>query len=107
MIPDDIVNRALTVLALGVLVTMATTMLLVIFEQKETKFLDHLFEATSAFATVGVSAVNTSTLTVPSQWVIMVTMFLGRVGPLTILIGLAGHAKDPNYEYPVERVALG
>lgn len=107
LIADDVVNRAFTVLALGVIVTMTTTLLLVIFEQQETKFLDHLFEATSAFATVGVSSVNTSTLTTPSQWVIIVTMFLGRVGPLTVLIGLAGRSKEVNYEYPVERVTLG
>lgn len=107
LIPEDVVNRAFTVLALGVIVTMATTLLLVIFEQDEAKFLDHLFEATSAFATVGVSAVTTSTLTPASQWVIIVTMFLGRVGPLTVLIGLAGQAKEINYEYPVERVTLG
>lgn len=107
LIADDVVNRAFTVLALGILVTMTTTLLLVIFEQNEAKFLDHLFEATSAFATVGVSAVTTSTLTPPSQWVIIVTMFLGRVGPLTVLIGLAGQMKDVNYEYPVERVTLG
>ncbi len=107
VIPDDVVNRALTVLALGILVTITTTMLLVIFEQNESLFLDHLFEATSAFATVGVSAVNTQTLTVPSQYVIIVTMFLGRVGPLTVLIGLAGQTKQPNYDYPVERVMLG
>lgn len=107
VIADEMVNRALTVLALGVLVTMATTMLLVIFEQNEMLFLDHMFEATSAFATVGVSSVNTATLTPPSQWVIVVTMFLGRVGPLTVLIGLAGPMKDPNYDYPVERVTLG
>ncbi len=106
-IADDVVNRALTVLALGVVVTMTTTMLLVIFEQKEAYFLDHLFEATSAFATVGVSAIDTSTLQYPSQYVIIATMFLGRVGPLTILIGLAGQMKTPNYTYPVERVTLG
>ncbi len=86
---------------------MTTTMLLVIFENNEARFLDHLFEATIAFATVGVSSVTTSTLKPPSQIVIMVTMFLGRVGPLTVMIGLAGHAKEPNYEYPVERVTLG
>jgi trk system potassium uptake protein len=107
VISEEIVNRALTVLALGVLVTMTTTMLLVIFERNEAKFLDHMFEATSAFATVGVSSISTSTLKPPSQIVIIVTMFLGRVGPLTVLLGLAGQTRSPNYDYPVERVTLG
>jgi trk system potassium uptake protein TrkH len=107
VIADETVSRALTVLALGVLVIMTTTMLLVIFENNESRFLDHLFEATSAFATVGVSSITTPTLKPPSQIVIMFTMFLGRVGPLTVMIGLAGHIKDPNYDYPEERVTLG
>lgn len=107
VIAEETVSRALTVLALGVLVTMTTTMLLVIFENNESNFLDHLFEATSAFATVGVSSITTSTLKPPSQIVIMLTMFLGRVGPLTVMIGLAGHVREPNYDYPEERVTLG
>jgi trk system potassium uptake protein TrkH len=107
LIPDPLVNRALTVVALGVLVVMATTMLLVIFEHDEAAFLDHLFEATSAFATVGVSAVGTQNLKPESQFVLIVTMFLGRVGPLTLLIGLAGSQKTTSYDYPTERVTLG
>ena len=107
VISDEVVNRALTILALGMVVTMTTTMLLVIFEHDETRFLDHLYEATSAFATVGVSSITTSTLQPPSQIVLIVTMFLGRVGPLTVLLGLAGQTKEPNYDYPAERVILG
>ena len=34
-------------------------------------------------------------------------MFLGRVGPLTLIIALAGRMKDVRYDYPTERVALG
>lgn len=106
-IPEELVNRAMTVMALGVMVVMGTTMLLVIFESREARFLDHLFEATSAFATVGVSAIGTSELQPASQMVIVATMFLGRVGPLTILFGLAGPRRNPGYAYPEERVTLG
>lgn len=106
-IPEDLLNRALTIISLGAAVIMITTILLVAFENDETQFLNHLFEATSAFCTVGVSAIGTSTLTTPSQLVLTVAMFLGRVGPLTLLIGLAGTVRSQNYDYPQERVSLG
>lgn len=106
-IPTTQVNRALTVLAVGLLVVATTTLLLVVFERQEARFLDHLFEATSAFATVGVSTGITAELTTPSKLVIIVTMFLGRVGPLTLLIALAGRASPARYDFPQQRVTLG
>ena len=86
---------------------MTTTLLLVLFEHQPERFLDHLFEATSAFATVGVSSGLTPGLTDPSKIVIAATMFLGRVGPLTLLVALAGRMKEVRYDYPIERVTLG
>ncbi|MCH8829514.1 MAG: potassium-transporting ATPase subunit KdpA [Planctomycetes bacterium] len=106
-IPEDLVNRSLTIISLGGIVVMTATMLLVIFENEPALFLDHLFEATSAFATVGVSTGITPALQDPSKLVLAVTMFLGRVGPLTLLLALAGRTKDAHYEYPFERVTLG
>lgn len=107
-IPQDLVNRALAIISLGIVVVMTTTLLLVLFEpQSDTRFLDYLMEATSAFGTVGVSAGVTPGLSTPSRFVIIATMFVGRVGPLTLLIALAGRHGHAQYDYPVERVALG
>lgn len=107
-IPPDIVNRSLAIISLGIVMVMATTLFLVLFEKNaETHFLDYLFEATSAYGTVGVSAGVTSSLSTPSRLVIIATMFAGRVGPLTLLIALSGRQKDARYEYPQERVTLG
>ncbi|MDA1018183.1 MAG: potassium-transporting ATPase subunit KdpA [Planctomycetota bacterium] len=106
-VPTTQVNRALTVIAVGMMVIATTTLLLVLFERQEARFLDHLFEATSAFATVGVSTGITAELTTPSQLVIVATMFLGRVGPLTLLIALAGQPTLATYDYPQQRVTLG
>ncbi len=49
----------------------------------------------------------TKSLTPGSLWVITIIMFLGRVGPLTLLIALAGRHSSGRYEYPTERVVLG
>lgn len=106
-IPSGSIHRALAILFLGMVVLMTTTMLLVVFEDRPDRFLDHLYEAASAFGTVGVSTGITPELTVPSQLVIVATMFLGRVGPLTLLLALAGEPKTSRYDFPVERVPLG
>jgi trk system potassium uptake protein TrkH len=106
-IPDEQVRRALAILTLGVMIVMVTTILLVLFERKPDLLVDHLYEATSAFATVGVSTGVTPQLSPPSQVVIMIAMFIGRVGPLTLLLGLGGRHADARYDYPFERVTLG
>ncbi len=107
MIPDSIVKRALMIVALGIVCVLTTTLLIVVIESEQSLFLDHLFEATSAFATVGVSSIDTATLKPASHLVIVVAMFIGRVGPLTLLVGLAGKEGVGRYTYPEERVQLG
>lgn len=107
-IPARQVSRALTIVALGVTCVVTTAMLLFVFEAGAGHdSIDVLFEATSAFATVGVSTGLTGDLRPASQYVVCVAMFLGRIGPLTLLIGLAGRTGDVRYRYPEEAVPLG
>ncbi|QDU80923.1 Ktr system potassium uptake protein B [Polystyrenella longa] len=107
-VPDESVKRALTIVTVGVMTVMLTTLLLTIFENRPGEFIDILYEATSAFGTVGVSTGLTAELSPPSQIVIMVTMFLGRIGPLTLLLALSRTNQGGlEYEYPEERVMLG
>ena len=106
-IPDDQVRYAFVIVAMGLACTMLTTLLLTIFERDNFEFLNILFEATSAFATVGVSTGITADLSVPSQLVIVLTMFVGRVGPLTVLMALTRGDGKAMYQYPEERVVLG
>lgn len=108
MIPDSQVRHAFVIVAMGLSATMASTLLLTVFEADAFSFLDILYEATSAFATVGVSTGITGELNPASQMVIAATMFLGRVGPLTLLLALAGTSLGTSqYQYPQERVSLG
>tara|TARA_R110002095_G_scaffold203734_2_gene185993 strand:- start:95513 stop:97261 length:1749 start_codon:yes stop_codon:yes gene_type:complete len=106
-IPNALINRSLTIISLGILVLMTSTLLVVMFENRQDIFLDHLFETTSAFATVGVSTGITADLSPPSRWVIILTMFIGRVGPLTALIALTNRGPSYRYSYPEESVTLG
>lgn len=105
-IPDQQIRMAFVIVSMGLATTMAATILLALFESRETAFLNHLFEATSAYATVGVSTGITGHLSPASQIVLIFTMFLGRVGPLTILIALTNQ-RDVAYQYPEERITLG
>ena len=106
-IPSNQVARSLSMIAIGIMIVLMTTGLLVIFEHRPDRFLDHLYEATSAFATVGVSTGITGDLSIPSRLLICVVMFLGRVGPITLLIAMAVPSESSRYDYPEERVSLG
>lgn len=106
-IPSAQVSRALSMIAVGIFIVLITTGLLVIFERRPDRFLDHFYEATSAFATVGVSAGVTADLSLPSRLLICVVMFLGRIGPITLLLAMVAPSDSTRYDYPEERVSLG
>lgn len=66
-----------------------------------------LFEATSAFGTVGLSLDFTAKLTTAGRLLISALMFTGRVGPLTLMLALGAVARRQPLEYPEGRVMIG
>jgi trk system potassium uptake protein TrkH len=68
---------------------------------------DVLFEVISAFATVGLSTGITGQLPAAGQLVLVVLMFLGRVGTITVATALALDAREPAFRYPEERPIVG
>lgn len=68
---------------------------------------DVLFEICSATGTVGLSTGVTPHLTDVGRAVIILCMFAGRLGPLTLLVALASHTTPARYEYPPERLIIG
>ncbi len=69
--------------------------------------MDLTFEAGSALGTVGLSTGVTPTLTTAGKWVIIVTMLVGRLGPMTLLAGLTFNIRPAGYDYPSEPVMVG
>lgn len=69
--------------------------------------LKNLFEVVSAFGTVGLSAALTPTLAPLSKLLLIFTMWLGRVGPLTLALAIASAEEPPAYIYPEERIMVG
>ena len=70
-------------------------------------FLRILFEVTSAFGTVGLSAGITPTLSVAGKLIIILTMFAGRIGPLTLALAIALQRERVAYTYPEEKIMIG
>jgi len=106
-IPEIQVYRGLAVIALALTTQMIASLLVISFERQPLLVLDHLYEVSSALGTVGVSTGVTASLQAGSKLVLVVTMFLGRVGALTLVAALAGTSNEANYEYPEEKISLG
>ena len=69
--------------------------------------IDLLFEACSACGTVGLTSGITAQLNIPGKLDLIFGMFIGRVGPLTLLIALTTRARRVDYSYPSESVLVG
>jgi trk system potassium uptake protein len=104
-ISRELQRQALTVALLAVgFVGIATLLLLTISDLS----LDAaVFEVVSAFATVGLSTGVTADLPPAGQTLLVVLMFLGRVGTVTVATGLALRRRQRPYRYPEERPIIG
>jgi potassium uptake TrkH family protein len=69
--------------------------------------IDIFFEVFSAFGTVGLSAGITSQLSYPGRVIITILMFIGRVGPLTLVLAMGQQLRKGRYSYPEENVMIG
>jgi trk system potassium uptake protein TrkH len=107
-ISRDIVQKAVAVVILSTLLIFSVTVLLTLTEKAD--FLAILFEATSAFATVGLTMGITPGLTDIGKLAIIFTMFSGRVGPLTLVFALSqkrSSTQHDNIKYPEEKIMIG
>jgi len=113
-VPLDIVAKAISVAVLAlatiVIVTMALSVIeggLVLSQMGRGRFLEFLFETTSAFGTVGLSTGVTPSLSILGKIVVAITIFIGRLGPLTLALAVGQRAGQRRFEYPEENVMVG
>ncbi|MBA2363780.1 MAG: TrkH family potassium uptake protein, partial [Chloroflexia bacterium] len=104
-IPHAQVYRALSVALLAVAMVFAVALILTVTEPFG--FTDVFFEAVSAFGTVGLSTGITPELSIWGRFIVMATMFVGRLGPLTLVLALAARADRPNYRYASGTCKIG
>lgn len=99
---------AVVVIALGLVFTV--TILLTITESGSgAPFEQYLFEATSAFGTVGLTMGLTQKLTTIGKVIVALTMYAGRIGPLTLLVAIAIRSdnKTNSIKYPEGKILVG
>jgi len=98
------VMKVLALISLALMVVMTATFLLVLSQPGD--FLALLFEAASAFGTVGLSMGATGELDTFGRAIIIALMFLGRIGPLALGLFMATRL-TPRVRYPAGRIFIG
>jgi trk system potassium uptake protein TrkH len=111
-LPHTLVARAFFISLIAFLALNVVAGLLLLTENRE--LLPTLFETTSAFGTVGLSMGQAGSplslaafFTAPGQLLLMLMMFMGRVGPLTLAVALAHGGTPARVRYPEGRILVG
>jgi trk system potassium uptake protein TrkH len=111
-ISTDTVDRAFAISLIAFLAVNAVAGVLLISEGRD--LLRTLFETTSAFGTIGLSMGQAGTVVSLAasfsplgKLLVMAMMFMGRVGPLTLAVALAGRGSAPRVRYPEGKVMIG
>ena len=104
-ISTEVIIKSLAIVTVGMVMIIFVSFILTITENK--LFLDTLFEATSAFATVGLTRGITSDLTWIGKIIIVMTMYAGRVGPLTMAFAFGHRKKRRQYRYSEGHISVG
>ncbi|EOR26780.1 V-type sodium ATP synthase subunit J [Clostridium sartagoforme AAU1] len=101
-----VVYKAFTILFIAVSLVIMFTMIL-LFTEVSASFMDILYEVTSAFGTVGLTLGFTPNLSSIGKVLIILMMYFGRVGPLTVMLALARKNKKSGYKYPEGKILIG
>lgn len=102
---EEDLMKAVTVTLMAFIVVSISILIISILEPFN--LTEILFEVTSAFGTVGLSLGITSELTPYSKIILMILMFIGRVGIITFLFIFKNTTRSENYHYPKERIIIG
>ncbi|AWW31114.1 ATPase [Echinicola strongylocentroti] len=104
-VSSSTLRKAFAVTFLSFMVIGTAIFALMLFD-RNLPLLSVVFEAFSAFSTVGLSLGITGSLSFGSKMVLILTMFIGRVGILTLLIAISKEVKNLSYRYPEESVFI-
>lgn len=107
-IEKESVYKAFAVVVIGLSIVVGVTFIMSFFEAaKGTSLEAMVFEATSAFATVGLTEGVTPGLEFGSKVALIFGMYLGRVGPITVLLALSRQKPPAKYQYPEGKILIG
>lgn len=105
-LPRKVLFAALSVFVVYVMVAVTATFLLSLTDP-QMAFQDQTFEVVSALSTVGLSTGMTSDLSTGGKLVLCLAMFIGRVGPLSVVMSVFRSGTSEDYEFPEEEVVVG
>ena len=103
-LPSRLIYRALTLTLTAIALIIISTIGLLIFEK--CSFRSAFFEAVSAFGTVGLSTGITQTLSLPSKIILILSMFIGRIGISTLSVAIAIRSTINKMTYPEETITI-
>lgn len=103
------IKKALRVFVLALYLTVISTLLLCIFEGESITITKAMFESVSALSTVGITLGITPTLTIASKITIIILMFSGRIGVITMTLAFANKLRSisQDIEYPDSKIMIG
>jgi trk system potassium uptake protein TrkH len=104
--PNQQIHRALSLVMLSLTLIFVVVFILTITD-KGFGFLRLLFETVSAFGTVGLSTGITPDLSVAGRLIITAVMFIGRLGPLILVLALTQRQQPSTFRYPEDEVRIG
>ncbi|MPM97514.1 Ktr system potassium uptake protein B [bioreactor metagenome] len=107
-IDKDSVFKAFAVVVIGLGIVFGVTLVMSFFESAQGTSMEALiFEATSAFATVGLSEGITPDVQFTSKAALIAGMYFGRVGPITVLLALSRQKTPAQIAYPEGKILIG
>lgn len=104
-IHEEDVFKSFIVMFMALFICGIATLLLCIFESFS--LMEIVFEVSSAFGTTGLSLGITPELSVVGKCIVIILMFIGRVGIISFLLIFGLKQKENNYHYPKERIIIG
>ena len=104
-IPDSAIRKALTVFTIFLIIIAISCA--IFYHYNEINMLNVIFESVSAISNTGLTITNNNEVNIVGDIVLMFLMFIGRVGPLSmVLVFINENKKDKYIEYPTENVIL-
>lgn len=104
-VSDDTIRRCVAIAVFSLSTLFVLTMALLAVERSN--FLDTIYEMTSAIATVGLSRGLTGTLDPAGKLIVTLTMYLGRIGPISLALAFNSRRPLENVTYSESKVIIG
>ena len=105
-VAQETIISAMSIIFLAMMLIFVDTIILN-FADPDIGFLPTFFEAVSAFGTVGLSTGITPELSWVSKLILIITMYAGRVGPMTVATALSSKVVSKTYRYAEEKILVG